>query len=516
MREETLQEKAFHDLLSSEIGKQAQVMFSYQEKLRLIQGYLQHFYRERADWNRCVRRYCSEWAHQKRNGVILSADEMPVLSFSDLQRWLEEAQATQQRLHQIDDILQAMPEQDTPEKKERLLQAAALLGICPDQTDRDIFYWLIDREGMTETEKKQAALRISRDEGILDLTVKLMSDLFVSGMQMTFPHVGTVMIQRGGRYFFRGENAVYPSSKPGIFRTSDTRSLQYLKDSLILEEACYFLDQFDAVQRWAPSGVNYYALAQHYGIKTPIMDITSDLKTALFFACCQYENGRWRPLLRKDFAARHARPGTGDSRFGVIYRSPAELSDMKWALADDMAGWRLITPIGYQPFMRCSVQHGSMFLVENERYDMQKDPLFEKYRIELSEELCRWIFGEMDEGKKIFPHDDIPDIEQYMDRIRRTRVISRQTFDRFTADRMHLSAQQSARLEQELRQDGFSVANGKLEWIRHNRLQKINKRYSIRSVADKLKEIPKSRPLLILPSDAESAREEEGAGIRVP
>ena len=346
MRKETFQEKTYHTLLSPDIANHAQITFSYQSKLRLIQDWLKYFYDERADWKRCIEKYYSKAKHQK-NRVISSTNDMPILKFSDIKQWISEEEITLKRLDKLDELTKAVTEIDTPEKKKLLIQAAKLLGICPDQTKEEIFYWLIDREGITDEEKQEAISKISQGEVYLDLLVSQMSDLFVSGMQVTFPHVGTVMTQRGGRYYFRGENAVYSSSKPGIFRSVNTQSLQHIIDWLILEEACYFLDQFDVIRYWSPSGVNYYALAQHYGIKTPVMDITSDLKTALFFACCKYENGQWHPLTKKDFALQNSRLGVKDSRYGVIYRSPKEISDIKWALADDMAGYQLITPIGY-------------------------------------------------------------------------------------------------------------------------------------------------------------------------
>ena len=52
-----------------------------------------------------------------------------------------------------------------------------------------------------------------------------------------------------------------------------------------------------------------------------------------------------------------------------------------------------------------------------------------------------------------------------------------------------------------LQQEGFSVANGKVEHIHHNKLQKINKKYGIEYVTSKFKEVPKNRPMLILPSN---------------
>lgn len=44
----------------------------------------------------------------------------------------------------------------------------------------------------------------------------------------------------------------------------------------------------------------YDAIAQHYGFNTNLLNITSDLNVALFFACCRYENNKWRPLTEKE------------------------------------------------------------------------------------------------------------------------------------------------------------------------------------------------------------------------
>ena len=79
--------------------------------------------------------------------------------------------------------------------------------------------------------------------------------------------------------------------------------------------------------------MNYHALAQHYGIKTPLMDITSDLKTALFFACCKYEGHQWRPMEKRDFVYTQDGAREKDSRYGVLYRVPTEITDMQLALS---------------------------------------------------------------------------------------------------------------------------------------------------------------------------------------
>ena len=66
-----------------------------------------------------------------------------------------------------------------------------------------------------------------------------------------------------------------------------------------------------------------------------------------------------------------------------------------------------------------------------------------------------------------------------------------------------MTTEETVHLRKALQQEGFSVANGRVEHIHYNKLQKINKKYSIEYVISKFKEVPKSRPMLILPSDLE-------------
>lgn len=279
--------------------------------------------------------------------------------------------------------------------------------------------------------------------------------------------------------------------------------MQKLVDLLILDEACFFLDQFDAVQKWSPSCVNYHALAQHYGIKTPLMDITSDLKTALFFACCKYEGHQWRPMEKRDFVYTQDGTREKDSRYGVLYRAPTEITDMQLALSNDETVTDLIVPIGYQPFMRCSAQHGYMLYVKDETYDLLEDPLFDKFRIEHDEDFCRWIFEEMGRGAKVYPHDDIPKMENYMETIRNTHTISQATFENLMKHG-HYSEQEVQAIKQQLQKDGYTILTGQVEHIHNNKLRKINKQYSIDIAYSKVEIPTTSRPMIIISSDNQS------------
>ncbi len=513
MREETSQEKSFHDLLPSDMSAHVHVTFGYQDNLRIIQDHLQTFYGSRVDWARCIELFLQNRANENPGHVVRQLDDIPIITADRICAMIKEEESYQTDVKRFLQLNQKIKDAGESANTEDIFRAAALLGIAPNQETDGLFSRLIDRKGLSGKEKKDIRDKISNDIRLYALIVDLFSTLFVPGMRLTFPNIGTAMTQQKSKYYYRGENAFYGSSKPGMFRsTAPISPIQKLASILIMDEACFFLDNFDAVRKWNPSGVNYHALAQHYGIKTSLLDITSDLKTALFFACCTYENHQWRPMKAEDFVATPKKFKGKDSRYGVIYQSPTEITDMKWALMNDETASELITPIGYQPFMRCSAQHGYMLSARDETYDLLQDPLFDKFRFEHDEDFCKWIFEEMDNGAKVYPHEDIPKIDRYMEEIRDSSVISQETFEHIM-EQGHYSEQEARAIKQRLQSEGYTVLKGQTEYIHHNKLRKINKQYSIDVAYSKVDITPVARPMIILPADTPVEQTDDGVVV---
>lgn len=501
MRQETFQEKLFYDMLPPDFRTSAHVTFGYQDNLRIIQKHLQTFYGQRADWTQCIEAYFHSKVYQNICHSAKHCEDMPLITAEQLYTMIQADEIYQANIQSFLQMNQTIKDAGTYANVDDISRAAIMLGISPEQKAPGLFNYLISRKELSDEEKRIIEGKIAGNIGLFTLIIDLFSTLFVPGMQLTFPNIGTAMTQQKSRYFYRGENAFYGSSKAGIFRSVNRNSpIQKLADLLILDEACFFLDQFDVIQKWGPSCVNYHALAQHYGIKTQLIDITSDLKTALFFACCKYEDCQWRPMQQKDFVSKQDGVGSRDARYGVLYRSPTEITDMKWALTSDEKEVNLITPIGYQPFMRCSAQHGYMLCARDETYDLLEEPLFDKFRIEHNEDFCKWIFEEMDCGAKVYPHDDIPQIERYMEEIRNTHIISQATFENFIKQQ-HYSAQDTQAIKQRLQREGYTILNGQVEYIHNSKLRKINKQYGIDAAYSKLDIPTVSRPMIILSSD---------------
>lgn len=503
---ETPQEKQFRSMLPVGLRENVQISMRYQDYFRIINEHLKTIYGNRAEWKECIKHYNDSLEAQNNSNIVRKCEDIPVISRERLLQMLRDDAVYEAKVNELLQLYNGFTDtrlKDNGKEREVTLKAAEILGILPRYDQKALYSYLINRENITDDEQKILEEKVQQNEKELQVIVKLLVHTFVPGIQMTYPNIGTVVTQQKGRYYYRGENAFYGSSKPGLYRGHDKKLSDDLAEFIgwiKINEGCCFLDQFDAVKYWGDSAVNYIALIQHYGMKTMMMDVTSNLKTALFFACCRFgTDGKWHPLSDKEIRFKDSRKSVaalgGDSRYGIIYRSPTEITDMKWAIADDNAGMNIITPVGYQPFMRCSSQHGYMLLVNNRDYDMLKDNRFDKFRIRLDEGLCRWIYEEMDEGNKIYPHNDIPDMTSYMEKIDRSHLISQKSYE-LVMEKYQLSEEKMNACRRVLKRNGYAVTDGEVQYITYKQLRKINKRYGIEEAVRCTGVEPRMSPLL--------------------
>lgn len=129
-------------------------------------------------------------------------------------------------------------------------------------------------------------------------------DLRTSGMRMYYPH-GVVIEQAARRNFYRGENQLFPESLPSLqrslkrYKTVKEKELYRMVADMRIAEFSMLLQKFQHVKEWRYSDILYEPLAQHYGLETNWLDITTDFNIALFFAVCRWDEGKWKPLTRE-------------------------------------------------------------------------------------------------------------------------------------------------------------------------------------------------------------------------
>lgn len=486
------------------IRENADVTMSYQAYLRAINKHLISIYGECANWTRCVNGYFKSDFYNQNCHYVKNCEEIPVLSRDDIDNMLKQEEEYSTSVTE----LLSLREMLSNTNKDTIYSIASLLGIHPDIKDNSIYKWILNRDYLNSIQYNQVKNSFDSNLQLVSLIGEVLSDMFHNGLLLEFPYVGIAMTQQKGQYYYRGENAFYNSSKPGIYRqNADRKKTKWIHELVYVlrQYECWnLLEQFDAVKYWELSSVNYLALSQHYGLKTKMMDVTSDLKTALFFACCKWGNDKkWHPLTNDEIKEINSRKYVsglgGDSRYGIIYRCPTEINDMKWALCDEKTGFNIITPIGYQPFMRCSQQHGYMLIADSEEYDMMKDPLFDKFKVRLDEDLCMWIYEEMNKGNAIYPNSDIPNIEEYITYINNQNYFSEKIFQT-VVEEAKLNYNSEEKLRKILKGYGYYIIPN-ISYLSNEELDIINRKYNVNTAYSKNGAKSVARPIYTFSSD---------------
>lgn len=90
-------------------------------------------------------------------------------------------------------------------------------------------------------------------------------------------------------HLYRGPATSYPNCFPSLYR-QEQGSIHQLMDMIKTIEFELVLKEHPVVKELEQHNrfIDYIGLAQHYGFKTNVLDLTSDLEVATFFACCPY------------------------------------------------------------------------------------------------------------------------------------------------------------------------------------------------------------------------------------
>lgn len=486
--------------------KPERITLSYRDNFRIINDRLKDLLGERADWKLNLDKYYSSEEYLSSCRIVSNVDDIPELSLNDIQKMISADEQYKNKANRLLSLDKIISNNSVSNEKylEAIYEATAIIGLFEGDTC-PLFDWISDRKGIKLSD---LPLIINNDPRIrtypiLSIIINSISSLFVAGILYSFTALDTIMSQPKTKYYYRGENAFYNSSKAGYFRNIRVnQNISHLSDFiniLRLDEAGSLLDSFDAIKYWNNCSVNYMALFQHYGLKTKMIDITSNIMTALFFACCTFENGKWRPLQKEEFQDYDSRKNVsmigGDSRYAIIYRSLTEINDMQRALCDEDPFDRYIAPVGYQPFMRCATQYAYM-LYSNDELDLYKDTSFEKYKIRLTEEFCQWVFEQSHQGNDIYPKNDIADIQKYFEKINNTKSFSKPLFDKLCSD-WKLSKSAIKSIKAQLKMHRYRIQN-KTYIIRKEELDRINQSYPIEKAYELCGIEPCAKPIVVI------------------
>lgn len=164
---------------------------------------------------------------------------------------------------------------------------------------------------------------------------------------------------RRNKFLYRGQAEFYSPCKPSLFRNSNKQ--YYVDDMIQINEMEILLREhplvklfeqgFMLMNEFIQFKINYMGLSQHYYNRTNLLDLTSDIDVAKFFAVTTFDmdNDRYVEY-------------NGD-QLGVLYYFDIQADTFTKRLGRQYS----VDTIGKQPFMRSGNQSG--FLINLQRDD---------------------------------------------------------------------------------------------------------------------------------------------------
>jgi hypothetical protein len=185
--------------------------------------------------------------------------------------------------------------------------------------------------------------------------------------------------------------------------------------------------------------IDYEGLAQHYGLRTELIDLTSDPYVAGFFATCKYNKKRnaYEPIMEKD-------------THGVIYCYNFMLDLPN---NNDM---RYTNGIGLQPLPRPGIQKAFSYrLRKKECFDKMR--FVSTYAFHHNPSVSLKFYEMFDGGKLLFPEDIMDSIAKA---ISDSMVFSEHAF--FLAARRYWNNNGTEALRNKLKRKGFAIVDDEL------------------------------------------------------
>lgn len=377
-----------------------------------LEHYTKALYGERGCFRHNLERYVCSDLFQQCCRMPKSVEEIPEIKFDNIKAQITREEFFKETAdHVVNEYTKRI--NDDSLTKDDELEIAGIMGLCPGHCEwyDTLFPHVVDLFISSNKEGNEIWNNIMKQRNIVSVMVMAMINGIRNGQVIDY--CGRELFFQGySRNLFRGENAYNVQGKPSMYRNipsnSDDAEIQRVICYLRIMEFSIWIKSLSFVQQWRFGDVFCGAIAQHYGIPTSAMDITSDIKAALFFASCQCDKGTWRPLKPEEYQCKESRLDVarrgGDSRYGILFVAPMDISNMSMAAQLPDLHFTQGVPVGYQPFMRC-VNQNAYIIEAASSYDIYQDPSFNKYKFRLTPEICEWIFEEMDRGEAIYPNE---------------------------------------------------------------------------------------------------------------
>lgn len=218
------------------------------------------------------------------------------------------------------------------------------------------------------------------------------------------------------KFLFRGESEFHPQCKPNLFRNPKK---SYFLDSMIYGDEMERLVLSHPLVQLLDLGVklngtlvrfemNLHGLIQHYYNKSSLLDLTSDINVALFFATQKYD---WDSDTYEPITDETHEPG-------VLYYYDIDLDrDFKSSFYGEQ-----LSTIGLQVFPRSGRQKGFLYSL-NKNSNFNSLPQVKAFRFKHNAKIANEISNLMNSGELLFPYDILK--SHWRSEDRNNNVISR-------------------------------------------------------------------------------------------
>lgn len=238
---------------------------------------------------------------------------------------------------------------------------------------------------------------------------------------------------------YRGQGNYYNRCLPTIFRQKMTDN-EVFAEKVRIAEFRLFLEQFEVTRYFEDSHyfVDYVGLAQHYGLKTDVLDVTSDIHVAMFFAMCDYDNDT------DSYKPKHEDKPYIGYIYAILANENSHNSNIPFAIYSDK-----LNVIGLQPFKRPGRQKGFAYHVGNE--GLINGYL---YSFNYTKDDSMDIFNYFHRGEYLWCKDEIVDVVKV---IAKTRTFSSEAVS--LATRMFDQTMSINKRIKSLKQAGYTIVS---------------------------------------------------------
>lgn len=223
---------------------------------------------------------------------------------------------------------------------------------------------------------------------------------------------------------YRGENDCYPCCEPSIYRNNRNSNGTYddlliALDKIKIVEFQLILETFPPVQYAIQDNmkVDYLALAQHYGLNTNMIDLTTEIEIAAYFATHKWINGKATIV---------------EDGIGCIRTTPSPLFNL-----EQLGTSQRVHGIGLQCFQRPGIQ--AALGIECEKgmdFAGKTSAIYFKQNAQCSNMIHHNFHYDENMRRVInrswlFPSERIAEVA---DKVRKSKCITRRAFERYCHD----------------------------------------------------------------------------------